>query len=164
MKATVGEMVNLMQVNTQSFIELTSYINTIWSAPLQIIISVVILWNYLGIASLAGVLMMFIFVPINIFLANKSKLLKMEKLKHQDQRIKLTTEILNGMKVLKFYGWEISFNNIVNKIRETELQVLSKFNVYSTFISFGNLLNNLKMQLVFLKIFFFKVGVLFLSS
>ena len=79
MKATVGEMVNLMQVNTQSFIELTSYINTIWSAPLQIIISVVILWNYLGIASLAGVLMMFIFVPINIFLANKSKLLKMEK-------------------------------------------------------------------------------------
>ena len=68
------------------------------------------------------------------------------------------------MKVLKFYGWEISFNNIVNKIRETELQVLSKFNVYSTFISFGNLLNNLKMQLVFLKTFFFKVGVLFLSS
>ena len=70
MKATVGEMVNLMQVNTQSFIELTSYINTIWSAPLQIIISVVILWNYLGIASLAGVLMMFIFLHLLYYIFN----------------------------------------------------------------------------------------------
>jgi len=31
-------MVNLMQVNTQSFIELTAYLNFIWSAPLQIAI------------------------------------------------------------------------------------------------------------------------------
>lgn len=42
-KATIGEMVNLLQVNTQSFMELTVYINNLWSAPLQIIVSVIIL-------------------------------------------------------------------------------------------------------------------------
>ncbi len=98
-KATIGEMVNLLQVNTQSFMELTVYINNLWSAPLQIIVSVIILWSHLGIASLAGVIMMFIFVPVNIALANRSKILKTQKLKYQDARIKTTTEILNGIKV-----------------------------------------------------------------
>lgn len=98
-QATVGEMVNLMQVNTQSFIELMTYINMIWSAPLQIIICVAILWQYLGVASLAGLVTMVIFIPINAYLSNKSKILQTYKLKYQDSRIKLTNEILNGIKV-----------------------------------------------------------------
>ena len=41
-----------------------------------------------------------------------------------------------NLKVLKFYGWEISFQNIVNKIRENELSVLLKMGVYQTVITF----------------------------
>ena len=106
---------------------------------LKILISVVMLWQYLDIAALAGVLIMLLFVPVNIVLANRSKILKMQKLKYQDSRIKSTTEVLNGIKVLKLYGWEVSFNNIVNKIREVELQVLGRFNFVSTLSSFGKL-------------------------
>lgn len=126
-----------MQVNTQSFVDLTSYINMLWSAPLQVIISVVLLWSYLGPSSLAGLALMILFIPINIFLSAKSKALQRQKLKQQDTRIKLTNEILNGIKVLKLYGWEESFELIVNKIREEELTTLYKFGIYNTLISFG---------------------------
>lgn len=102
--ATTGEIVNLMQVNTQTFVDLTTYLNMLWSAPLQIIISVAMLWRYLGVASLAGLATMILFIPINIYLSNKSKMLQISKLKYQDSRIKLTNEILNGIKVLKLYG------------------------------------------------------------
>lgn len=102
--ATTGEIVNLMQVNTQTFVDLTPYLNMLWSAPLQIIVSIALLWRYLGVASLAGLATMIIFIPINIFLSNKSKMLQIQKLKYQDSRIKLTNEILNGIKVLKLYG------------------------------------------------------------
>ena len=152
-------MVNLMQVNTQSFVELTTYLNMLWSAPLQIIICIVMLWSYLGVASLAGLGIVLLIIPLNAFLSNKQKVLQTQKLKYQDQRIKLTNEILNGikvmlnrffditrygswlffflnLKVLKFYGWEISFQNIVNKIRENELAVLLKMGVYQTVITF----------------------------
>ena len=136
-ETTVGEMVNIMQVNTQSFVELLTYINMIWSAPLQIIICIVLLWKYLGPASLAGLATMILFIPLNAFLSNKAKILQTKKLKFQDSRIKLISEILNGIKVLKLYGWELSFQKIVSKIREDELIILLKTSIYNVVINFS---------------------------
>lgn len=126
-----------MQINTQSFIELIVLLNTIWAAPLQIIISIVIIWNYLGVASLVGLGILCLFIPLNIFLANLSKKFRIQKLKQQDTRLKLISDVLNGVKVLKLYGWEKSFNNIINRVREAELKILSKFNLTFSISEFG---------------------------
>jgi len=67
------------------------------------------------VASLAGLLLMLIFVPFNIALANRSKILKMQKLKHQDSRIKITNEILNGIKVHTKYKIKSMHILILNK-------------------------------------------------
>ena len=42
----------------------------------------------------------------------------------KDSRIKQMNEILNGIKVLKLYGWESSFRGRVNSVRDQELQTL----------------------------------------
>ena len=34
--STVGEIVNLMSVDAQRFMELTTYLNMLWSAPFQV--------------------------------------------------------------------------------------------------------------------------------
>lgn len=47
-------------------------------------------------------------------------------MKNKDKRIKLMSEILNGMKVLKLYAWENSFNQIISDIRKDELTLLRK--------------------------------------
>jgi hypothetical protein len=88
----------------------------IWSAPFQILLSLIMLWDYLGAASLAGnhtfffilfkfylfifllinkyIIMvkglatMILFIPVNIFLSRKVKILQASKLKAQDSRIK----------------------------------------------------------------------------
>lgn len=38
-----------------------------------------------------------------------------------DSRVKLTQEMLNGIKVIKFYGWEDSFSNQLHNLRSKEL-------------------------------------------
>lgn len=38
-----------------------------------------------------------------------------------DNRVKLTQEMLNGIKVIKFYGWEVSFSDQLNGLRAKEL-------------------------------------------
>lgn len=48
------------------------------------------------------------------------------QMKSKDSRIKLMNEMLNGIKVLKLYAWELAFKDRVSKIRENELQVLKK--------------------------------------
>lgn len=44
-----------MQIDTQKFMDLTLYLNLIWSSPLQIGLSLYFLWGTLGPSSLAGI-------------------------------------------------------------------------------------------------------------
>ena len=46
--STVGEIVNLMAVDAQRFMDLTTYLNMIWSAPLQIGLAIYFLYAILG--------------------------------------------------------------------------------------------------------------------
>lgn len=46
--STVGEIVNLMSVDAQRFMDLTTYINMLWSAPLQIGLAIYFLYQILG--------------------------------------------------------------------------------------------------------------------
>lgn len=48
------------------------------------------------------------------------------QMKSKDSRIKLMNEMLNSIKVLKLYAWELAFKEKVSEIRERELSVLKK--------------------------------------
>ena len=65
-ETTIGEMTNLISINTQTFTDLTIYLNILWSAPFQIIVCVFALWKYLGVSCLVGVATMILFIPISL--------------------------------------------------------------------------------------------------
>ncbi|XP_017339262.2 ATP-binding cassette sub-family C member 3 isoform X2 [Ictalurus punctatus] len=124
--STVGEIVNLMSVDAQRFMDLTTFLNMLWSAPLQIILALFFLWQTLGPSVLAGVAVMVLLIPFNAVIAMKTRAYQVEQMQYKDARIKLMNEILNGMKVLKLYAWEPSFKEQVLHIRQKELSVLRK--------------------------------------
>lgn len=125
-ESTVGEIVNLMSVDAQRFMELTAYLNMIWSAPLQIALSLYFLWEVLGPSVLAGLAVMIILIPVNGYIANKVKTLQIKQMKNKDERVKLMNEVLSGIKVLKLYAWEPSFEAQILKIRNKEIKVLKQ--------------------------------------
>jgi len=60
-------------------------------------------------------------------------------MKYMDGRIKLMNEILNGIKILKFYAWENAFRERVLGYREKELNALKKSQIlYSISIASFN--------------------------
>ncbi|MED6290494.1 Multidrug resistance-associated protein 1, partial [Characodon lateralis] len=124
--STVGEIVNLMSVDAQRFMDLVTYINMVWSAPLQVVLALYFLWQNLGPSVLAGVAVMILMVPINAVIAMKTKTYQVAQMKSKDSRIKLMNEMLNGIKVLKLYAWELAFKEKVSEIREHELRVLKR--------------------------------------
>uniref|UniRef100_A0A8C5FP11 ABC-type glutathione-S-conjugate transporter n=1 Tax=Gadus morhua TaxID=8049 RepID=A0A8C5FP11_GADMO len=136
-ETTVGETVNLMSADAQRFNDIFSFIHLLWSCPLQILLAIVFLWLELGPSVLAGLAVMVLMVPINGFLATKARKLQIKNMEHKDKRLKIMNEILNGMKILKLFAWEPSFQTQVEGIRGQELQVMRKFaylNSFSTFI------------------------------
>jgi len=66
---TVGEIVNLMSVDSQRLQDATGYLWMIWSSPLQIAIAMALLWNLLGASTLAGLAVMLLLIPVNFVLA-----------------------------------------------------------------------------------------------
>ncbi|XP_054885537.1 canalicular multispecific organic anion transporter 1 [Poeciliopsis prolifica] len=133
-ESTVGETVNLMSADAQRFNDVTNFIHLLWSCPLQIIVSIVFLWLELGPSTLAGLLVMVLMVPINGFLATKARNFQIENMKFKDKRMKIMNEMLNGIKILKLFAWEPSFQTQVEDIRGEELKVMRKF-AYLTSVS-----------------------------
>nr|XP_048724560.1 multidrug resistance-associated protein 1-like isoform X2 [Caretta caretta] len=98
-KYTTGDIVNLMSADAQQLMELTVNLNLLWSAPFQILMAIVFLWQELGPSVLAGVAVLVLVIPINAFVAAKVKRLRKSQMKNTDQRVKLLNEILHGIKV-----------------------------------------------------------------
>ena len=98
-----------MQIDTQKFMDLTLYLNLIWASPIQIALSLYFLWGILGPSSLAGLAIMVLLIPLNGVITSKMKKFQISQMKSKDKRTKLMDEILNGMKILKLYSWETSF-------------------------------------------------------
>ncbi|XP_029926660.1 ATP-binding cassette sub-family C member 2 [Myripristis murdjan] len=133
-ESTVGETVNLMSADAQRFNDVTNFIHLLWSCPLQIALAIVFLWFELGPSVLAGLAVMVLMVPVNGLLATKARNIQIENMKFKDRRMKIMNEILNGIKILKLYAWELSFQKQVGDIREDELKVMRNF-AYLTSVS-----------------------------
>uniref|UniRef100_A0A8C4VK38 Uncharacterized protein n=1 Tax=Gopherus evgoodei TaxID=1825980 RepID=A0A8C4VK38_9SAUR len=133
---TQGETVNLMSADTQRFMDLATFIHQLWSAPLQIALSIIFLWWELGPSVLAGIGVMVLLIPINAVLATKARRIQMKNMKNKDQRMKIMNEILSGIKILKLFAWEPSFERQVGEIRVRELKGLLHFTNLQAFSIF----------------------------
>lgn len=80
----------------------------IWTAPVQIGIALWLLWGELGISVLGGLFLMILFIPINGYIAGLVKKIQTKQMALKDKRLKAINEMLNGMKVLKLYAWEVN--------------------------------------------------------
>ncbi|ESO91182.1 hypothetical protein LOTGIDRAFT_153611 [Lottia gigantea] len=136
-KFTVGEIVNLMAVDCQRIQDAACYTFYVWSIPFQVAIAVYLLWSTMGPSSLAGLVVLILLVPVNAIVATKQFKYQKENLQYKDKRIKLTSEVLEGIKVLKLYAWECVFKQKILEMRKQELSILKKIanlNTLSTFV------------------------------
>lgn len=123
---TTGEIVNLMAVDAQRFFETIQFLHLLWAGPIVIILAIYFLWQILGAAVLSGLAAMILLLPINAYVVAKLRSLQMTQMKKKDDRVKMMNELLNGIKVLKLYAWEPSFDVFIQCVRNEELCVTRK--------------------------------------
>ncbi|NWZ53967.1 MRP7 protein, partial [Haliaeetus albicilla] len=121
---TVGEIVNFMSTDTGRLVNFCLSFHEVWSLPFQFAITLYLLYQQVGVAFLGGLALALLLVPINKVIANRIMMNNKEMLKHKDTRVKLMTEFLCGVRVIKFYAWEKHFSTRINACRAKELQKL----------------------------------------
>ena len=135
-KYSTGEIVNLMSVDAQRVDEFMHFANDSWSAPLIISICIFLLWQQLGVATLAGIVVILLLFPFNGWITAVFRRAQQALMKEKDKRSKLLNEVFSGMKVIKLYGWEPTFKSRIEKARQAECVNLKKQSLYMSVVTF----------------------------
>jgi ABC-type multidrug transport system fused ATPase/permease subunit len=126
-QVTTGAIINLMAVDAFKVSEICAYLHFLWAnTPVQVVVAIYLLYRILGYSSIAGIGMMLILLPINMYVA--SQFSKIQKLisAATDARIHTTNEVLTNIRIIKFFAWEQRFIGLVNEKRYTELKHLRR--------------------------------------
>ena len=132
-ESTVGQMVNLLSNDVSRFEQFTSYLHYLWLAPLQFSLIVYLSWQSIGNATFVGGSLLLLFVPFQSWIGKKFSQLRSETARKTDIRIRIMNEIIKGIKVIKMYGWETSFSNLVANARKEEIEIVQTTCLFKAF-------------------------------
>ncbi|XP_067029429.1 multidrug resistance-associated protein 1-like isoform X2 [Acropora muricata] len=135
-KSTVGELVNLMSVDTLQIQQSLIFMNALWTGPLQVAGAMILLYQIMGLSAFAGVAVMTLTIPINFLVFTRIATLQAKLMSQRDERMKITNEVLSGIKALKLYAWEEYFMNRITQIRNKEVKYLGTCSIWMSAIHF----------------------------
>jgi len=142
-----------MSIDSQRLVDFINMFNILWSAPLQIFIAAVLLWQQLGIATLSGITFLIILLTLNGFISAKMRSIQMLLMREKDKRVKLMNEILSHIKVLKLYAWENSFIDKIMIIREKEIKYVIVICLYFGVTTFSYMCAPILVSFIFFQYF-----------
>ncbi|KAF2474335.1 P-loop containing nucleoside triphosphate hydrolase protein [Lindgomyces ingoldianus] len=126
-QVTTGAIINLMAVDAFKVSEICAYLHFLWAnTPVQVIVAVALLYRILGYSSIAGVGMMVVLLPINLYVSKQFAKIQKLILAATDARIHTTNEVLSNIRIIKYFAWEQRFIGQVNEKRYTELKYLRR--------------------------------------
>ncbi|KAF1762571.1 hypothetical protein GCK72_010833 [Caenorhabditis remanei] len=135
---TAGEILNHAAVDIEIIVHSIPYLQNMWSVPFQVTLAMTMLAITLGWAAGAGVIIMILFVPLNFLTSRFIKTSQQKQMKIKDERTKLSNEMLNGIKVVKLYAWEESFEEQINKLRAKEVKMFRNVCILSRIVDVAN--------------------------
>ncbi|TKR94141.1 hypothetical protein L596_008468 [Steinernema carpocapsae] len=134
-RRTVGEIVNLMSVDVDNFKEFFESLINIFYTPIAITVGAFMLYQVIGVAAFAGIAACALLIaPSSLFVTRLRERAEDERMEVRDERVKMTNEVLNGIKAVKMYAWEDSVKLIVEKLRSKELGLLAKMMYLTAFL------------------------------
>jgi len=116
-----GQIINLVSSDSARLQRLTGSIHYLWSAPIQLIAILFLLIRSLGVWSLIGFTVFVVVVPLQGVIMKFLMKFRRQTAVLVDKRVKKTQEVIGSMRVIKFFGWEQSFLNILQDLRKKEI-------------------------------------------
>lgn len=139
-QVNVGTIINLMSVDAFKVSEISGYLHFLLSsAPTQLLVCVILLYQILGLSSIPGLIVMILLLPVNIGFAFGFGRAQKKIMAATDKRIHTTNEILQNIRIIKYFAWEKRFSKVINEKRQAELKALrGKYIIWSFAVAVWN--------------------------
>lgn len=123
---STGQVVNMMSNDTMQLQRFLQFAGFTLTAPIQIIIALVLIFRQVGNATWVGIAYMIFLLPVNMWVFSVVAKMRRKVLRQSDARVKMMNEILTGIRIIKFYAWERPFGKEVARVRGKEMDALTK--------------------------------------
>ena len=130
-----GQIINLIEVDSEKFSYfLSAFPNSIF-LPFSICFYLYMLFKYFGPSFFFSISALLLVMYISSILQKKKLAYRKDLMFLKDERMKITTEVFNMLKILKVYSWEDEFEKRVLKKREKELEKYSDIEKIALYIN-----------------------------
>jgi ABC-type multidrug transport system fused ATPase/permease subunit len=116
-----GDLVNHLSSDTDAMAEAMFFIPEFYNTIIETVAVMAMLWWYLGPAALASFAMLTLIAPLSVIAARRFRRLDHELMELRDERVTLMSQILQGIRVVKFHAWEGSVQSEVSDVRRREV-------------------------------------------
>ena len=134
-KYQVGDIVNYMGSDSDAIADGCITSIDLVNAVILSIGCILTLFYFIGYSALVAVAVMAMLIPITNRLSKSFMRLEEEMMSFRDKRMTLMTQLLNAIRVVKYFVWEKSVLNEVSEIRAKEVN--ARFRLAQAEISWG---------------------------
>lgn len=123
---SAGQVMNLITNDVNKFDTAFYYLQYIYIAPLQSMVVFTLLASvYVGFqATIYGIIIVSIYLIGQFYLGRYYGRLRNEATLKSDERVKMMSELVDSIAIIKMYAWESFFENNLTRLRDDELSSL----------------------------------------
>jgi len=127
---SIGKIVNVVANDVNIFERRSPFFSSVYLGIPTLLGAIFVLYNLFSYSSLVGIFYMIFSIPIQGALVKASTKPQVQKNAITDERVKLTSEMIDSIKLLKMYAWENVFSNIIKALRNKEISLLKTSATY----------------------------------
>ncbi|KAH9950728.1 multidrug resistance-associated ABC transporter [Amylocystis lapponica] len=171
---SVGKITTMISADAMRLERVAAFAHIIWVAPVQIAVGVGLLIGQLGYSALVGLGVLVLGFPLQMIFVGVMFSQRKKSVVLTDQRVRLITEVLQGIRLIKFYAWEGFYAYQIGHLREREVSHVRKQGVSRavlitivtitpvlaavlSFITYGLTGHDLNVAVIFTSLQFFNI-------
>ncbi|KAI4517938.1 P-loop containing nucleoside triphosphate hydrolase protein [Schizophyllum commune Loenen D] len=117
-----SNLVNHISTDVSRVDQAAQWFHAAWTAPIQVIVCLIILLVQLGPSALVGFVLFFFMMPIQERTMHFQIKMRKASVKFTEQRAKVILEVLSSMRIVKYFCYEVPFLSRIAKIRNQEIK------------------------------------------
>jgi ABC-type multidrug transport system fused ATPase/permease subunit len=121
-KATSGKLVTIVSGELQLLERGLIITPALISAPITLFFAMIMLAILFGEAAIFGVIVAILIMGVQILSSKMMRKYRYMEGFYSDKRLKTISDIINGIRTIKAYAWEIPFLNLVSKHRRNMMK------------------------------------------
>jgi len=125
-KISPGKLVNIVANDLNVFERSGLFFTHVITGIAGLIAGTTLIWIFFNVTVLLGIGFLLATLPISHFITRFSIKPRTKLNTVTDERVKLTSEMFEGIRLLKMYTWELIFRDNIDQVRQKELKLLKQ--------------------------------------